>query len=127
MSRRVPGVGKIRVRSLRPPKRRPCRAATCLGLLGAPRLHQSRPPASSRGRPRRRSASARPRAEGGGSAQARQLVEACGARLPALLDHRDAAERLLKKKVYSIGPKRAADIKAGWDANPRGCASPLPL
>jgi hypothetical protein len=121
VSRRVPGVGKIRARPPRPPTRCPRSAASCLGLLGAPRLHQPCSPVSC-GRPRPLATSARSRAEGGGSAQARQLVEACGARLPALLDHRDAVERLLKKKVYSIGPKRAADIKAGWDANPRACA-----
>ena len=49
-----------------------------------------------------------------------------GLRLPRLLDGKDAVEKLLKKKVFSIGPKRAADIKAGWDANPRGCAPPTP-
>lgn len=47
-----------------------------------------------------------------------------GLRLPALLDRKDAVEKLVKKKVYSIGPKRAAHIKAGWDANPRACAHP---
>ena len=57
-------------------------------------------------------------------AQAHLLVKDFGLRLPALLDRKDAVEKLVKKKVYSIGPKRAAHIKAGWDANPRACAHP---
>ncbi len=59
-------------------------------------------------------------------AQAHLLVKDLGLRLPRLLDGKDAVEKLLKKKVFSIGPKRAADIKAGWDANPRGCARTPP-
>ncbi|KAK9822626.1 hypothetical protein WJX81_000268 [Elliptochloris bilobata] len=61
------------------------------------------------------------RIPGVGVKRAHLLVKDLGLKLPALLDKKDAVDRLLKKKVFSIGPKRAADIKAGWDANPRGC------